>query len=167
MLLTKVPVLDLIADLGGIRAIEIVRCLDGMNEVAENELATRLNMDMHVVRGTLQRLYESRLVRFRKERGQDGWWIYFWSLDLPRLVELVDKTRRRTIHLLKQKLTFERENHFFRCTKGCLREAFDLAFEHDFLCPCCGMPLVQMDNAFHVEEIHSYINTLESLPISC
>ena len=105
MLLTKVPVLDLIADWGGIRAIEIVRCLDGSNEIAETELATRLNMDMHVVRGTLQRLYESRLVRYRKERGQDGWWIYFWSLDPPPLIAYGGKPRPKSrLRILKASL---------------------------------------------------------------
>jgi transcription initiation factor TFIIE subunit alpha len=166
-LLSRLAVLDLITGIGGIRAMELLRCLDGPPEVAETELAQRLGMDVHEVRCILQRLYENSIVRFRKERGKDGWWLYFWSLDPLRLGELVDGRRQHTLSLLRQKLTFESENHFFQCRGRCVRLDFDAAFEHDFVCPRCGSNLAQVDNSFQLEELHSYIHSLESPRTTC
>ena len=156
------PILvDTIAGYGGIRAIEVVRKLLTADEMCEVDLAAAVGIPESVIRGILYRLYNQKVVSFRKEREANGWYVYHWTLQQDRLHQLVETRRNMTLDLLRRRLDYERGNHFFRCESGCTKTTFENAFENDFVCTDCGTALRQHDNCFQIEEINSYITRLE------
>jgi len=158
--------LDVITGLGGIKAVEVVRTLMEHDSLSETELAEKIGIKEQAVRGILYKLYEKNVVQFRKERQENGWYVYHWTLLKDRLKDIVEERRRNTLELLRKKLEYETSNEFFRCENGCTRITFDKAFENDFLCQYCGAVVHQFDNSFIIEELSSYISRLESVAYS-
>lgn len=155
--------LDVITGLGGIKAVEVVRSLMDDSSLSEPELAEKIGVREQVIRGILYKLYEKNIVKFRKERLENGWYVYHWSLLQDKLKDIVEERRQITLELLRKKLQYETSNEFFRCENGCPKTTFDKAFENDFLCCECGGVLHQFDNSFTIDELNSYINRLESI----
>ncbi|OLS13223.1 MAG: transcription factor IIE (TFIIE) subunit alpha [Promethearchaeota archaeon CR_4] len=109
-------------------------------EVTDEELADKTAIKLNLVRKILYKLNENKLAKFRRVRDKkSGWFIYYWSHDFDRIVELVTMKQRKVLRKLQSRLDFEQENMFFVCSQKCNDErySFDEAVELTFACPNC------------------------------
>jgi len=153
---------DVLARVVGANSLDVIAELAAERELDDFSLAERLGMDVKTVRKILYKLYDHRLVRFRRIKDEEtGWYIYIWSFDEDKLQSLVEKVRRERIKTLRRKLEYERENQFFACENGCLRVTFDKAMELGFVCPHCGGKMVFFDNSKLVEQLERQLKEIE------
>jgi transcription initiation factor TFIIE subunit alpha len=155
---------QLLAELGGAKSIDVVGVLRKHKEVDEFKLADRLKMDVKAVRKILYRLYEKKLVSFRKMRDETrGWHVYIWRLEPGKIAKLMTEQKEKSIGQLRDQLDHERGNQFFKCENGCVRVVFDRAFESNFACSECGGKLIFFDNASIIKQLREYINQKDAI----
>ena len=153
---------EFLADIGGVKSIDVVNILKRRKEVNEFRLAERLKMEVKAVRKILYRLYTKKVVSFRKTRDEEkGWYVYVWKLEPKKIVELMGKRKTQAVTSLKEKLERETSSQFFKCVNGCMRISFEKAFELSFICPECGSRLEAFDNEAIVKQLKQYIDQVE------
>ncbi len=153
-----------LAELGGAKSIDIIGLLRKHKEVDEFKLADRLKMDVKSVRKILYRLYEKKLVSFRRMRDETrGWHIYIWRVEPGRMSKLMTERWEKSINQLKTQMDYEKTNQFFKCENGCVRVVFEKAFENSFVCSECGSKLVFFDNLLIVKQLREYINQKDAV----
>ncbi len=161
-LLNNPTVIDLLAEIGGANSVDLAEVLALENELDEFSIAERLGMDVKMVRKILYKLYDKRLVRFKRIKDPaTGWYIYLWKFDWERLKSLIEKRRREKIRELRKKLEYEKQHQFFVCENGCVRVTFEEAMEHGFVCPYCGGKLVFYDNSKIIAQLEEHLKALE------
>jgi len=155
-------VTDVLARVVGANSLDVIAELAEEKELDDFSLAERLGMDVKTVRKILYKLYDHRLVKFRRIRDEEtGWYIYIWSFDEEKLNLLIEKVRRERIKSLRKKLEYEKNNQFFACENGCIRVPFEKAMETGFVCPHCGGKLGFFDNTKIVEQLEKQLKELE------
>jgi len=155
---------EFLAELGGARSIDIVGILRRRKEVDEFKLASLLKMDVKAIRKILYRLYEKKLVSFRKRRDDEkGWYIYIWKLVPNKLDQMMGERRTDAVNELRHRLEYEKNNQFFKCNNGCLRVTFDKAFEMAFVCPECNGKLEFFDNTAVVNQLKKYVSQVDGV----
>jgi transcription initiation factor TFIIE subunit alpha len=155
---------QLLAELGGAKSIDVVGLLRKHKEVDEFKLADRLKMDVKSVRKILYRLYEKKLVSFRRMRDETrGWHIYIWRIEPGRMAKLMTERREKSIDQLKGQMDYEKTNQFFKCENGCVRVVFEKAFENSFVCSECNGKLVFFDNASIIKQLREYITQKDTI----
>jgi transcription initiation factor TFIIE subunit alpha len=140
----------------------LVRALKNRRDVSEFTLATETKTEINLVRNRLYRLYNANLVTsIKKKDKKKGWYIYYWTLNIPRFQYLAKDLIKQRIDQLKERLEREKSSNFFICTHQCIRLNFEQATDFEFKCPECGELLQQDDNARKITEIEKEIKTLE------
>jgi len=142
--------------------IPIVNALMNKRDVSEFKLATNTKMEINLVRNMLYRLYNSNLVTSIKRKDKKkGWYIYYWTLNLPRFQYLSKDIMKNRLSQLKERLEREKSSHFYMCGRRCIRLNFEQATDFEFKCPECGDLLNQDDNAKKIKEIEKEIKQLK------
>lgn len=153
---------EFLAELGGVKSIDLVGALEKRKEVDEFKLAELLRMEVKAVRKILYRLYEKKVVSFRKTRDEEkGWYTYIWKLEPNKIHELMNGRKTQAVNSLREKLERETQNQFFKCANGCMRIPFEKAFELSFVCPECASKLEAFDNDAIVKQLKRYIEQVE------
>ena len=100
MKLTDAFIEELASELAGHDTVQIVRALLYKENVSEFTLAEELNKTVNQVRNMLYRLNNFNLVDFtRKKDKTKGWYIYYWTFEKPKAVELtVDMKTKEIVH---------------------------------------------------------------------
>ena len=122
---------------------EVLRLLyESRQELTEDQLSEKMGARPNDVRRALNRLLESGLVVYRRQRDPDtGKTIYYWRVNYENLRNLLVARKKLVIEKLRERLEYERENVFFICPNDGLRFTLDEAMEYDMICPRCGTPL--------------------------
>ena len=155
-------VVNALANVAGANSLDIVGELSEESEMDEFSLAERLGMDVKTVRKILYKLYDNRLVKFRRIKDQEtGWYIYLWKFYDDKLEGLVVKLRREQEGKLRSRLDYEKDHQFFICENGCTRTPFEGAMELGFVCKHCGSKLDFIDNAHIVKQLESQLKVVE------
>jgi len=155
--------LEYLSDVGGAKSIDVVKLLGRKKEIDEFKLAEKLKMNVKGIRRILYRLYDKKLVSFRKTRDKDrGWYIYIWRLEQDKLTNLLETRKETAISDLRTQLNYESNNQFFKCEGGCIRITFENAFEMEFVCPECGGKLHHFDNNIIVKQLKKYIENMKT-----
>ncbi|MBS3126743.1 hypothetical protein J4228_01110 [Candidatus Woesearchaeota archaeon] len=146
MRLTAKKIESILVDIVGEQGLPLIHELLGKDNISEFDLATKLKIDIKIIRKLLYILYNHNLVSFtRKKDKQKGWYIYYWTL-LPESVRFnYFKMKRDLLERLKQQLKEEEEELFFVCPSNCVRLNFDQAMDFEFHCPECGELISQED----------------------
>lgn len=148
---------------------EIVELLKDKKDVNEFKIAEKLKMTINQARNILYKLYAQDIVSFiRKKDKVKGWYIYYWTLNILKSLELLLRIKQKELHE-QQNLLKSRENKRFYHCKGCNMELTEeTALNHDFLCPECGTLLEASDNrdkiaetAKRIKKIHQEIETIQ------
>ena len=164
---------DVIGEVAGDDVVELVLLVQGKTNVSEFKLAEKLDITVNRVRNMFYRLSEHNLVEFtRKKDAKKGWYVYFWTLDMPRVRDLAVNHKQRLTSKLEERIVREETGKFFICPDKHIRVNLENAMEHNFRCPECDANLVADDNTKlinnikkQIEKLNEEVNLLKELKI--
>jgi transcription initiation factor TFIIE subunit alpha len=147
---------------GGEDATKVIEVLKTVNEITDDEIATKTGIRLNVVRKILYKLYDHSLVSLRRTRDEKtGWFIFHWKLQPDQLEGFILNQKRRVIEKLQTRLDYEKGHDFYHCgTPSCRRMTFEEAMELLFQCPTCGKQLNHFENRDIVESLGKKIEEL-------
>ncbi|RLG17557.1 hypothetical protein DRN62_00855 [Nanoarchaeota archaeon] len=153
---------ELILEMFGEEALQVVKTLMKTGRIDEFSLAEKLKKDVNKVRSILYSLYEKKVVEYDRERDEKrAWWVYFWWVNEDRIKELWVKKHEEEIKRLEEKKKMLSANQLFEC-KDCKRVfTFEAAAKHNFSCPVCESFLDAVDPSFIINEIDEKIKALK------
>lgn len=155
---------ELVIELVGPEAIEIVDYLNGKKRISEFIVAEELEQEIHRTRFLLYKLLEHNLVSFiRKKDKIKGWYICYWDLNEPILNHLHQKQQEAHIEKMQARLKREESNKFYMCSNACTRQDFDTSIENNFKCPECGQLMNELENNRTIEFLTKRIDELKAL----
>jgi transcription initiation factor TFIIE subunit alpha len=155
-------IVNALAEVAGANSLDIIGELAEESEMDEFSLAERLGMDVKTVRKILYKLYDNRLVKFRRIKDQEtGWYIYLWKFYDDKLDALVVKLRREQTGKIRNRLDYEKDHQFFICENGCARMHFEEAMEIGFVCTHCRSRLNFVDNSHIVRQLKKQLKEIE------
>lgn len=142
----------------------VVSALSERQECTEEWLIKRTGLKLSVIRKILYELFDTGLVRYRRERDpKTGWYMYYWRLDPESIASMILRRKKAVLEKLKMRLEYEKNNTFFACKIHTnQRYTFDEAFERDFKCSECGEVLEQVDNNYIIKFIEHLIKKIEN-----
>lgn len=152
--LTKKFISDIISEVVGDDALELVFYLKGKKDISEFTISADLNVEIHAVRNMLYRLNSDHLVTYRRKKDRiKGWYISYWTLNLARIKEMDEIIKKRKLKKFQERLDEEEKNkgNYYLCPNACVRMDFSTAVENDFRCPECGEILKPQDNTRTIE----------------
>ena len=148
---------------GDEKGFEVIEVLLEKGETTEEEIAKELGVKLNVVRKLLYKLYDARLVDYKRWKDEDtNWYSYTWLPTLEKLPYVVKKKLNELIKELEEKLEFEKSNMFFYCPKCNVRFTFEEAMDYGFACPGCGNMLEEFNNAELIRDLEEQIKFLKN-----
>ena len=147
---------------GGEDATKVIDILKTVNEITDDEIATKTGIRLNFVRKILYKLYDHSLVSLRRTRDEKtGWFIFHWKLQPDQLEGFILNQKRRVIEKLQTRLDYEKGHDFYYCgTPSCRRMTFEEAMELLFQCPTCGKQLNHFENGQIIESLAKKIEQL-------
>lgn len=141
---------------------EIVEILKDKKDVNEFKIAEKLKITINQTRNILYKLSAQDIISFiRKKDKVKGWYIYYWTLNTLKSLELLLRMKQKELHE-QQNLLKSRENKRFYHCNGCNMELTEeTALNHDFLCPECGTLLEASDNRDKIAETTKRIRKIQ------
>jgi len=132
------------------------------DEIVDEDLAEKLDLDPKIVRRTLFILYENDLASYRRDRDEEsGWYTYLWSFEYDNIPDKLNDEMRKLREGLDERIEYERRNEFYICDIDGIRFEFEEAMDLSFNCPECGSPLEPMENDELVEAMEERHEELE------
>jgi len=163
MTVTKKLIEEVVTELVGEDALEIVFYLKGKKRISEFIIAEELDLEIHRTRNLLYKLYEHNIVYFlRKKDKIKGWYICYWDFNEKIITELAKKILVNKVDKLRERLEREKDNTFYMCRNACARTTFDSAIEFNFKCPECGEIMHEQDNKRTIEFLTERLKELET-----
>jgi transcription initiation factor TFIIE subunit alpha len=149
---------ELIETIIGKNGRAIVDILKNKSDVNEFKIADKLKITINQLRNLLYKLDAQDVVSFiRKKDKQKGWYIYYWSLNVRKALELLAKLKEKEIHQLNSVLKSHENKRFYFCKLCDIELTEETALNHDFLCPECGSLLQLQDNKDKILDIKKKI----------
>ncbi len=130
---------EIASEIAGKQASSILELLMGRKDVNEFLIAKKVGLTINQVRNILYKLANFNLVTFiRKKDKKKGWYTYFWTLDIERAFELLERKLKKEIETLKNQLRSRRTKRFYVCRTCKTEISEETALLHSFTCPECG-----------------------------
>jgi len=153
---------DVIEEVVGYDALDLVRSIKSKKNISEFKIAEQLRLPINQTRNVLYRLYHANLVTFtRKKDKKKGWYIYYWTFNAKHVKHLVGKLKVQKLNRLRERIKRENEGQFFVCGNACIRLDFEQAADFEFKCPECGQLMEQEDNKKQIQLLEKEIKLLE------
>lgn len=152
---------NIVEDIAGKQAREIVDLLIGKKDVNEFLIAKKLKLTINQTRNILYKLSDNGLVSFiRKKDKRKGWYIYFWTLDSLKSLEILEKKLLIETEHLKNQLKNRKIKRFYFCKTCNVEIGEETALLNHFTCAECGQvySLAESDNV--IKELESKINKI-------
>lgn len=151
-----------VAGLFGEEAVRVVEVLKKADEITDDEIATKIEIRLNLVRKILYKLYDHSLVAMRRSRDNTtGWFVFHWRLQPDQVEGFILNKKRRLLEKLEARLEYENDHDFYSCdTPGCRRIPFEEAMELVFRCPTCNKPLMHCENDGIIEALTKKIEQL-------
>src|SRR3990167_2890176 len=155
-------IIEILTHVAGESAGKIVDLLNEKKDVSEFLIAKKLALTINQTRNLLYRLSHLGIITsIRKKDKRKGWYIYFWTFNVMKSLEVLEQTLSNEINALKIKLEAKKTERFYKC-KICGREANEeTALLTNFVCSECGEVYGLADNAPIIEEISKKIEKLQ------
>lgn len=151
-----------VGNIAGEPAVKIVDLLEGKKDVNEFLIAKKLGLTINQTRNLLYRLsHLGVLTSVRKKDKRKGWYIYFWTFNILRSLEVLAQTISKEIDILKIQLENKKKKRFYKCAV-CGREAEEeAAMLTNFTCSECGEVYKLADNTAIINESIKQIEKLQ------
>jgi transcription factor E len=145
----------------GEEAVKIVDLLYEKKDVNEFLIAKKLELTINRTRNLLYRLSNLGIISsIRKKDKRKGWYIYFWTFNIMKSLEILEQTILNELNELNNQLQNKKIKRFYRC-KICGREVNEEnALLTDFTCSECGEVYDLADNSKIIEEINRQMEKL-------
>jgi transcription factor E len=146
----------------GEQAIKIVDLLFNKKDINEFLIAKKLGLTINQTRNLLYKLsHMGILSSIRKKDKRKGWYIYFWTFDVLKSLEVLESSISNEMNGLKNQLENKKTKRFYKC-KTCGREVNEeTALLGNFTCPECGEVYGLSDNAESIIEVTKQIEKLD------
>jgi len=153
---------DIVAEIAGKQAGEILNLLIGKRDVNEFLIAKKLKLTINQIRNMLYKLSNFNLVSFtRKKDRRKGWYTYFWTLNTEKSLELLAERLKKEIEGLQQQLKSRELKRFYLCNTCKTEVSEETALLHEFTCQECGEVYVLADKKKIIENLMKEIARLE------
>src|SRR3989344_3647499 len=160
----KIPdeyVKELVHDIAADRGVNLVFLIKERQNVSEFKIAEKLGLTVNEVRNVLYRLQDKNLVFFtRKKDKKKGWYVYFWTFDMPKARDLILERKQEQQAELQRILKEETQGNVYVCPNKCVRANAELALEYHFKCPECDAVLIEENVEKRTEKTHKELEKL-------
>jgi transcription initiation factor TFIIE subunit alpha len=135
----KIPlemVHELILEIVGQDGINLINLIFNKKNVSEFKIADKLGITVNKVRNILYRMGEYNLVDFtRKKDKKKGMYIYYWTFDNRKALELIINMKKKKLAELRDILKEDREVVRFKSPADGTIYNYAQALELGFRCP--------------------------------
>ena len=153
---------DVVGLIAGKTAVDIVNLLYGKKNVNEFLIAKKLSLTINQIRNILYKLSDSNLVSFsRKKDKRKGWYTYYWTLNLDKVYELLEKTIEKDLENLKAQLKSRQQKNFYVCKVCQVEVSEETALLHQFTCQECGEIYVLNTDKKIIKDLENKISRQE------
>jgi len=155
---------NVVEDIAGKPAREIVDLLYGKKDVNEFLIAKKLKLTINQTRNILYKLSDAGLVSFtRKKDKRKGWYIYFWTLSTLKSLILLEKNLSEEIRLSENQLKNRKTKRFYYCEICHVEVREETALLNNFTCPECGQVYVLSTQDKIIKELENKISKLSKI----
>lgn len=136
---TELFLKELMLKIAGKGSEKIVEVLFNKKNVNEFKIAEKLKMTINQVRNILYKMSLAGIVSaVKKKDKRRGWYIFFWTLDNLKALELLKKIKQKEIEELEKKERSYGTKNYYYCEEDNIEMSEETALHHNFLCPECG-----------------------------
>jgi transcription initiation factor TFIIE subunit alpha len=130
---------ELVSHVSGKTTEVIIDILKEEVPVNEFKIADKLKLTINQARNILYKLYNQNIVSFaRKKDEKKGWYIYSWSLNVPKSLERLKAMKEKELNNFEHQLNSRENKRFYVCPNECVEFNEESAMLHQFTCPECG-----------------------------
>lgn len=151
----------LVTEIAGKETLSLVFLIKNKQHVSEFKIADKMKISVNQVRNMLYKLIDYNMVSFiRKKDKKKGWYIYYWTFNEARALEIFDRLLNLKIEKLNKMMELEQKEQYYSCQEDKLRFNQVEAMEQEFKCPECGQILKAEDNAPMIAKIKKRLEEL-------
>ncbi len=153
-----------VEEIAGKEGVDVATVLVNADETTDEEIATKTDLKLNVVRRILYKLHDNHLASYRRIRDTNtGWFLYYWKIDPKKAQALVNRKKKMVLNLLEQRLEHESNNDLYACVN---RDSSPVPFEEamnlSFRCPNCNGALEYVDNKKQVIFLKKRVEELKA-----
>ncbi len=153
-----------VEEIAGKEGVDVAMVLANADETTDEEIATKTDLKLNIVRRILYKLHDNHLASYRRIRDTNtGWFLYYWRIDPKKAQALVNKKKRMVLALLEQRLEHETNNDLYACVN---RDSSPVPFEEamnlSFRCPVCNGQLEYLDNQRAISFLRKRVEELKA-----
>jgi len=133
---------ELAEKLAGSKGLAVFQLLKNKKDVNEFKIAKKLDITINQARNILYKFYEQGIVSFiRKKEKRKGWYIYYWTFETKKALELIIRLKEKEIQQQLALLKSRENKAFYICQECNIEMTEETALRHNFTCPECGSVL--------------------------
>ncbi|PIU76150.1 hypothetical protein COS75_00685 [Candidatus Pacearchaeota archaeon CG06_land_8_20_14_3_00_35_12] len=107
--------------------------------VNEFKIADKMKLTVNQVRNIFYKLQSYDVViASRKKDKRKGWYIYSWSINVPKSLEVLRNIKQKQIFDIEHNIKSRESKRFYLCTGCNIEMTEESALSHNFFCPECG-----------------------------
>lgn len=153
-----------VEEIAGKEGVDIATVLVNAEETTDEEIATKTDLKLNIVRRILYKLHDNHLASYRRIRDTNtGWFLYYWKIDPKKAQALVNRKKRLVLNLLEQRLEHESNNDLYACiSRDSSPVPFEEAMNLSFRCPNCNEQLEYVDNTKAISFLRKRVEELKA-----
>ncbi len=153
-----------VEEIAGKEGVDVATVLVNVEETTDEEIATKTDLKLNIVRRILYKLHDNHLASYRRIRDTDtGWFLYYWKIDPRKAQALVNRKKRMVLSLLEQRLEHETNNELYACVnRDSPPVPFEEAMNLSFRCPVCNGLLQYVDNERTISFLRKQVEELRA-----
>ena len=143
---------------------EILKMLSETDIISENEIAEKLDIKINAARKSLYKLNNiGQFVEYTKEKDAEKkwWYIYFWSLNQKKLLDIYLRHKQKLVKQAQETLTSEHE-FAFQTRDGQQKFSYDEALANNFSAPDSNKSLIEINNSKFIKQLETNITDLNT-----
>jgi len=153
---------QIVEQIAGEVSVPIVDLLSKKNDVNEFNIAKKLGLTINQTRNILYRLsHVGILSSTRKKDKRKGWYIYFWTLNVLRSLEILEEKVGEMLEKFEADLKNKKSKRFYRCNLCGVEISEENALLTNFECPECGEIYELSNNEQNIEEVAKVVDRLK------
>jgi len=153
---------EVVGNLVGKPAEDIVDLLDSKKYINEFIIAKKLGLTINQIRNILYKISDYGLVSsLRKKDKKKGWYTYFWKIEELKSLEFLKQNILKQMEQFSNQIKSRETKQFYTCEKCNIEFNEENALLHEFTCNECGEIFTLKDNQKVLKEMHKNIDSLK------